>query len=524
MKDIDNDGKSDIITTNLNSNSVSILRNTSSNGIPSLAAKIDLAVGTQPYSLAVGDLDNDGKFEIITAAASSNTISIWQNNTTNSTLEFNTRSEFRTGSTPKSVSVGDLDGDGKLDIAVANSTSNSVSVFLNTSKKGSINLTLKVDYVVGNSPNFVTISDIDGDGKLDIITSNNSSNSVSILKNTTINGTFSLSTKTDFTTGSQPAALCICDLNNDNKPDIAVTNTGSNSISLFRNVSSNGIINFIKDQEISTGTNPVSISASDFDGDSQPDLVVANLNTNSISILRNTNSSNIISFNNKIDFSTSNNPYSVISGDIDGDGLPDIATANYNSNTVSILKNTPIDLLPVTITNFIAYEKDYDIEVEWNTSRELNISHYELEKSSNGINFIKISSVIANGNISYRWTDKTSISDINYYRLKLVNSDGTYSYTKIIQVISTSKKSTLTVLSNPIKDKKIKLQLSNWEVGNYNVMIFNSNGQLVFKESLNIYNSGESLKVISLGSISSGKYIMVINDNEHSFTKNIFIE
>ena len=115
------------------SNTVSVFRNTSTSGTISFAAKVDFTTGTHPYSVSIGDIDGDGKPDLAVANYSSNTVSVFRNTSTSGTMSFAAKVDFTTGTTPHSVSIGDIDGDGKPDLAVANQDSNTVSVFRNTS-------------------------------------------------------------------------------------------------------------------------------------------------------------------------------------------------------------------------------------------------------------------------------------------------------------------------------------------------------------------------------------------------------
>ena len=94
---------------------------------------------------------------------------------------FAAKADFTTGTSPRSVSIGDLDGDGKADLAVANQVSNTVSVFRNTGSVGSISYAAKVDFTTGTGSISVAIGDLDGDGKADLVVANFTSNTVSVL-------------------------------------------------------------------------------------------------------------------------------------------------------------------------------------------------------------------------------------------------------------------------------------------------------------------------------------------------------
>src|SRR5438552_9521026 len=135
------------------------------------------------------------------------------------TPSFAAKQDFATGSIPRSVTVGDLNGDGGLDLAVANQTSNTVSVLLNTTTPGSAtpSFTAKQDFATGTNPLSVTVGDLNGDGKLDLAIANNNSSTASVLLNTTAPGaaTPSFAAKQDFATGASPHSVTVGDLNRD---------------------------------------------------------------------------------------------------------------------------------------------------------------------------------------------------------------------------------------------------------------------------------------------------------------------
>jgi hypothetical protein len=312
-------------------------------GATSFAAKVDFTAGTAPYSIAVGDLDGDGKADIAVANENSNTVSIFRNTSTVGTISFAAKVDLITGAGPLSVAIGDLNGDGKPDLVVADFTANTVSVFKNTCTVGTISFLAKSDFTTASHPYSVTIGDLDADGKPEIVAANSGAASVSILKNT---GTLTFAAKVDFTVGTTPYSVAIGDLDGDGKPDIAAANNGDNTVSTLRHTGTGNTIVFAATVDFPTGVNPSSVAIGDLDADGKPDLVTANTNASpsTISVLKNTSTSGTISYGAKTDYPTSATiaaPVSVAIGDLDGDGKPDIACANYASASLtSIYKNT----------------------------------------------------------------------------------------------------------------------------------------------------------------------------------------
>ncbi len=360
--DLDGDGKPDLAVANNSSGTVSVFRNTSSSGsiaASSFAAKVDFTAGSSPISVAISDLDGDGKPDLATANANSSNVSVFRNTSTADSVSFATKVDFSTGSNPTSVAIGDVDGDGKPDLAVANNGSNSVSVLRNTgTAAGSVSFAAKTDFTTGSAPRSVAIGDVDGDGKPDLAVANFDINTVSVLRNTsTAAGTVSFAAKVDFTTGDSPRSVVIGDLDGDGKLDLAVANNPSNSssMSVLRNTGTAvGTVSFAAKTDFPTGNSPRSVAIGDLDGDGKPDLATANANSNNVSVLRNTGSSGTVSFAAKTDFTTGDFPLSVAIGDLDGDGKPDLAAANFLSASVSVLLNTGVLTVTGTPAAFTA--------------------------------------------------------------------------------------------------------------------------------------------------------------------------
>ena len=133
-----------------------------------------------------------------------------------------------TGMNPATAAIGDLNGDGKPDLAVVNYVSTTVSVFLNTTATGATvaSFAPKSDFTTGSGPFFVAIGDLNGDGRPDLAVAHRIATTVAVLLNTTATGatTPSFAAKVELTTGSGVPEVDIADLNGDGKPDLVGSN------------------------------------------------------------------------------------------------------------------------------------------------------------------------------------------------------------------------------------------------------------------------------------------------------------
>ncbi len=360
MADIDGDGKLDMIVVLRGSSRISIFRNISNTGslaAASFADKADFFVGTVPYAVAVADLDGDGKQDIAVANASSNNVSILRNISSTGSISLEAAVNFSVGNGPQSIAIGDIDGDGKPEIVTANHSARNIAILRNVATSGTINSSsflARVNTTLGSNsrPTSVTLADIDIDGKLDIVVANSIESRVAVFRNLasvgTIDGT-SLASKVDLATGQSPAFVAAADIDGDGKLDIITANGGGNSISVHRNVSSSGSIaasSFSTHVEIAAGTSPKALALVDMDGDGKVDVALVNKTANTVSIFRNQANSGSIStssFATSFEIACGAEPFAIAVGDLDNDGRQDIAVANSDEHNISIYKNISND-------------------------------------------------------------------------------------------------------------------------------------------------------------------------------------
>jgi hypothetical protein len=179
VADVDNDGDLDFVTVNNGSASIRV---SYFNGSNWYASGNTYTVGTSPTSVVTGDFNNDGYIDAVTAnlAGGNGTISYLQNNQSGG---FNSNVDYLigTGSQPRGLTAMDIDGDGDLDLAVANGAADSVVIFTNN---GSGSFTKGSQSATGDNPYAIASADIDGDGDMDIVTANNTGDNISVLKGT----------------------------------------------------------------------------------------------------------------------------------------------------------------------------------------------------------------------------------------------------------------------------------------------------------------------------------------------------
>jgi Bacterial Ig-like domain (group 3)/FG-GAP-like repeat/FG-GAP repeat len=280
--------------------------------------------GIGPYAVAVGDFNGDGTDDIAVANDVAGTVSILIGYGNGS---FKPHVDYPTEPGADSLTVADVNGDGNLDLVVTNGGAPStVSVLLGN---GDGTFQTHVDYTVGNYAYSPVVGDFNNDGKLDIVVTNFSDSTFSLLLG---NGDGTFQTPQTIPALHQTLSIAGADFNNDGNLDIAGTDSDNNLVTVYMGNGSGGF----SGTDYKGGSQPVSLAIGDFNGDKIADLAVANVcsDIDPECILGGPGTTSIFlgngdgTFQAKKDFITSYDSLSIAVDDFNGDGRLDVVVAN----------------------------------------------------------------------------------------------------------------------------------------------------------------------------------------------------
>jgi hypothetical protein len=339
--DVNGDGKLDLLTANFNTSVAAVLIG---KGDGTFQDVVNYPIGTNssPRRLAVADVNGDGKLDLVTA----------NTNSTAGVLLGNGNGSFRpvvtysTGATsaPADIAIADVNGDGKLDLLTANYYTGTAGVVLGNGN-GTFQAAATYSTGAGSTPFGIAAADVNNDGKIDLLTANYNSNTVALLLGNG-DGTFRAVTTLTVVAGSLPTDIAIADVNGDGKLDLLTANYNTGTACILLGTGS-GTFQSAASYSTGAGSRPFGIAAADINGDGKLDLLTASGNGTAGALLGNGDGS----FQAATNYSTGSNSGSsdIAVADVNGDNKLDLLTANSNSNTVGVLLNTTAGM--PTLTN-----------------------------------------------------------------------------------------------------------------------------------------------------------------------------
>ncbi len=325
--DFNTDGFIDFVAVNSIDNNATV-HNGDGSGT-SFTLNSTLITGTDPSSVIGADLDNNGFEDLIVANYADNNVSVFMN----TAGTFGVSTSFNANATPIELRSGDINFDGNPDVIVLNEN-NEFSVLIGNGAGG---FAAPVSYATGNTPLGIDVADINGDNFDDVVVANSADDNISIYTN---DGTGLFGVPANRSAGNGPNSVTFGDLGSDGAPEIVTTNQLGNNITVHTN-NGTGLFGFFSTNYTSNDTGPLSAVIDDFDGDGNNDVAVANLvsiaSTGNVAIFVG-DGANALTFDQS--YSVGMDPREVITDDFNNDGLPDLATVNLVSETVTVLLNT----------------------------------------------------------------------------------------------------------------------------------------------------------------------------------------
>lgn len=375
VADFDDDGKMDVVVVD-NYSTTKIFQNAATAGQPITATSLtELGTTyTAGYNIVALDIDGDGKMDL------HNGYGLLQNNGAGTVSFLSGPNGIYTNTGGFNyAAIADFNKDGKIDMAQVNGGAN-IQVYENRSVNGpyTYNGNLSTFNITATSlarPNNyggIVAEDFDGDGYEDIIVTNQTAANMTFYLNNKIYGPISASSFSFLgnysTSGSQPIGLTANDFDRDGKIDIAVAYFNSTFVSVYRNISSIGDISFAAPVDIVAQNKGYNIASQDLDGDGKPEIVVIyqpNPGTGAFSIYKNTSPLGSVSFGAKVDMPLTRKPQSLAFADINLDQKPDILIVGFGgsapANALMVFENKiPVNVITITSqpSDFSACEGD----------------------------------------------------------------------------------------------------------------------------------------------------------------------
>lgn len=335
--DFNNDGHPDLAVADSLDGTITLFLSNPANNFTYYTVKTLFGFG-MPNGIVAANFTNPGNVDLAVTDGSTGKVHIL---TGDGTGNFTLSSSVKVQSDPTGIVAGAFDKRTRhIDLAVVNSGSGTISVLTgNGGGSFTVSHTIRVGPKTGTGASYLLALDIDGDGILDLVTGNTLQNELAVLMG---NDYGNFNAVQDYSVPNGPAYVAPIDFNRDGKPDLAVTQSTGGTVSVLINntlpTPTHGSLNFVAPHVPASGHGNMadSVAVADFNHDGYPDIAVAYLEDNAVRVLTGKGGG---LFNTATEYPVGKQPYSVATGDLNNDGYADLVTANTTDGTVSVLLN-----------------------------------------------------------------------------------------------------------------------------------------------------------------------------------------
>ncbi len=327
--DLDGDGDFDVVTTISYNNELLVMLG-NGDGTLTVGASVYMGgAGGSVRSIALADLDGDGRLDAVTSNQWGFTASVLMGNgdgTFGANTDYPVGVQSWPGSGLSGLGLGDVNGDGNIDLAVACERDDAVSVLLGA---GDGSFGSEVQYPTGDYPNDLALVDLDADGILDVLTANHVSHDVSVLRGL-LGGTFVAPAA--YTVGTEELSLAVGELDGDGNLDVVVASFTDMDVAVLLGAPG-GTFWAPRSYSVTSGLSSAgAVELADFDADGDLDMVTSNgPNNATLSVLQNTGSGTFgAALVHDLATPGEHGTHDVKSGDVDGDGVLDLVTVFWS--------------------------------------------------------------------------------------------------------------------------------------------------------------------------------------------------
>ena len=332
LADVDRDGNLDVVTANIGSRDLSVLRG-GGKGRFTAAAGSPVPVGIAAHLVVAGDFDSDGAFDLAVTEHDSNDVVLLKGSGRGSFAPMPgtpARAIDRIAPHNHGLAATDVNGDRILDLVTSNNNGNSVSVLLGDGR-GRFRPAPGSPFSAGRAPYPLAVADVNGDGRPDVVTPDVNGHTVTVLFGDGKGG-LAPAPGSPYRVGERPYFVAAADVNADRALDLVVSHDDSEALSILLN---EGKGRFGTPRRVEAGGRAWKVRVADFDGDGRNDLAMG-VHPSSVSVLRGDGRGGFAPASES-PIAVGRGPWGIAVGDVNRDGKPDLVTANSESNGVSVL-------------------------------------------------------------------------------------------------------------------------------------------------------------------------------------------